>query len=69
MAMNIPLKTAFLISGTTQQEVASETGIHYTRLSKIVRGWLKPNAAEKRLIAKALRRQQDELFRDEVGVA
>lgn len=62
MGINIQLKTAFLLAGATQQEIARETGIHETRISKIVRGWQKPTAAEKRLIAKALRRSVDDLF-------
>jgi transcriptional regulator with XRE-family HTH domain len=62
MAPNTALKTALFASGTTQLHVCQKTGIHESRLSKIVRGHSDPSDEEKRLIAKALRKPVDQLF-------
>ena len=64
-ATTIRLKVAFLEAGVTQQEIAAEAEIHSTRLSKIIRGWVTPTQAEKRLIARALRRPVQDLFQEE----
>lgn len=66
MAMNIRLKLAFIEAGVTQQEIASETNIHFSRLSRIVRGWTPATDDEQKAIAKALRRQRADLFPDAV---
>lgn len=65
MPINIALKTAFLEGGITQQEIAREIEMAESRLSRIIRGWQVPTPAEKRLIARALRRPVGELFADE----
>jgi transcriptional regulator with XRE-family HTH domain len=67
MAMNTALKMAILTSGLTQTDVAKKTGIHESRLSRIIRGHYEPNDVEKRLIAKSLRIAADQLFAQETS--
>jgi transcriptional regulator with XRE-family HTH domain len=62
MAPNAALKMALFDAGTTQLTVSQKTGIHESRLSKIVRGHVEPSDAEMRLIAKALRLPLAQLF-------
>jgi transcriptional regulator with XRE-family HTH domain len=62
MAPNTALKTAIFSSGTTQTAVSQKTGIHESRLSRIVRGHIDPTNDEKRAIARALRRQVSDFF-------
>jgi transcriptional regulator with XRE-family HTH domain len=60
--MNMSLKLAITASPYSQIELAGKTGIHESRLSKIVNGHLDPNAAEQAALAKALRKPISELF-------
>lgn len=62
MAKNIALKTAIFASGIPQVEVASRTGIHYTKISMIVNGRREPSDDEKKAIARVLRKKVDHLF-------
>lgn len=62
MAPNTALKAALFGTGTTQLMVAQRTGIHESRLSRIIRGHSEPSAEEKRLIAQALRKPVAQLF-------
>jgi DNA-binding XRE family transcriptional regulator len=39
-----------------------KTGIYYATISKIERGWLKPNQLQKRRLAKVLGVEVDEIF-------
>ena len=65
--MNMALKIAFIESGRSQIEVAGETGIHESRLSKIVHGHLDPSDDEQKALAKALRRTRTQLFGERVA--
>ena len=62
MAMNLTLKVAILQAGLTQADISQRTGIHDTKLSKIVRGYREPSEAEQKAIAKVLRRAVHDLF-------
>jgi transcriptional regulator with XRE-family HTH domain len=65
MAPNTALKTALFETGTSQLEVAQKTGIHESRLSRIVRGHSEPSDDEKKLIARALGKPVTQLFSSE----
>jgi inorganic triphosphatase YgiF len=67
MATNLALKVAIVQSGKPQIVIASEAGIHESRLSKIVRGHLLANDDEQKALAKALRRARHELFAEKVA--
>lgn len=56
------LRDAIFRSGRSQIEIARQVGIHESRLSKIVRGWLEANDEERQILARALRTTEDELF-------
>jgi transcriptional regulator with XRE-family HTH domain len=56
------LKVAILQSGKSQLQIARETGIHDSLLSKFVNGWRQPDAAQRKAIAKAVKAKADELF-------
>lgn len=56
------LRDAIFRSGQPQIEVAHRAGIHETRLSKIVRGWLDPNEDERKSLAKILKVKVSDLF-------
>jgi transcriptional regulator with XRE-family HTH domain len=62
MAPNTALKTVLFESRTTQQTVSQKTGIHESRLSKIIRGHVEASETEQKLIAKAIRKSVAELF-------
>jgi transcriptional regulator with XRE-family HTH domain len=67
--MNLPLKLAIVASRFSQIELAGKIGIHESRLSKIVRGHIEPNDAERASIAKALRKPVADLFAGHQEVA
>lgn len=62
MAPNVALKLAIFGSGITQIRIAKQIGIHESRLSRIIRGHDEPSEAEKKAIARVLRRPVTELF-------
>jgi len=57
-----PLGTAVFYSGQTQLEIAKKAEIHYTRLNKLVKGWLPASDREKKALARVLRKPVEELF-------
>jgi DNA-binding transcriptional regulator YdaS (Cro superfamily) len=61
------LRDAIFRSGRPQVEIARLAGIHETRLSKIVRGWVDPNAGEMSTLARVLKGHREELFPEEEG--
>lgn len=62
MARNpTPLRMAIIVSGLTQREVAAESGIEVTRLSRIVNG-LHCDEATRETIADVLGREKTELW-------
>lgn len=65
--MHVNLKTAIVESGLKSYNIAKEMKIHYTRLSKIVMEVQKPREAEKKALAKILRKTVKELFSTEVS--
>jgi transcriptional regulator with XRE-family HTH domain len=61
-SMNMPLKLAILATGKKQYRIAAESGINEAIISKIVNGSREPTEAQKKALAKVLRRPVDELF-------
>lgn len=68
-SFNLALKVAILASGKTQRQIARSTRIDETRLSRIVRGSVRPFPHERRRLAKVLRRVEVELFPPAEAVA
>lgn len=62
MAPNIALKVAMLSAGKRAYEIADKAQISESRFSLIVNGRTEATEAERKAIAKALRRQPSELF-------
>ncbi len=60
--LNRTLRLAILDSGKTQRTVAALTSIDETRLSRIVRGRVRPFPSEKKELARVLRRAARDLF-------
>ena len=60
--MRVNLKLAFLRSGKTQRQIASDTGIPENRVSELVRGWAVPRDDEREALAKALNESDAHLF-------
>jgi transcriptional regulator with XRE-family HTH domain len=66
MAMkNLALKIAIVESGRSQADVAADIGMHDTKLSMIVNGRREPSDAERKAIARVLKRKPSQLFPDE----
>ena len=57
-----PFRLAILENGCTQREVATKAGIHESIISLIVNGRYVPDERQRRNIAIALGRYEDELF-------
>lgn len=62
MALNAALKMAIIESGKSQELIAQRCGIHYSTVSRIVRGWYVPDDEQKKAIAKELKRPVHDLF-------
>lgn len=60
--MNIPLKVAIVQSGRSQNEIAAAAHMSSWRLSKIINGHAKVTPAERRRLARVLRRRVSEVF-------
>jgi len=56
------LRKARLRADKTQHKLMHETGIIYSTISRIERGWLKPTEEQKQKLAKALSADKDWLF-------
>ena len=56
------LRKARLMADKSQLQLMKETGIYFTTLSRIERGWLKPSDEQKKKLAKALKVTTDWLF-------
>ena len=68
-AYNVALKTAMLQTPDpktgrpmTQKVAGRRTGIHQTKLSRILSGEVEPSATDRRRLAKLLQRPEAELF-------
>lgn len=59
---NLALKIAIVESGLAQVDVAEAADIHESRMSNIVNGRLEPNEAERKAIARILKRKSSQLF-------
>jgi transcriptional regulator with XRE-family HTH domain len=57
-----PLRLAILENGCTQREIAAKAGIHESIISLVVNGRYIPDERQRRNIAIALGRYEDELF-------
>lgn len=60
--MNLALKMAIVASGTPQHAIARKTGISETILSRIVQGRREPTQEQRRSLARALGRREEDLF-------
>ena len=56
------LRKARLNNDKSQLKLMMETGIYFSTISRIERGWLKPTDEQKDKLAKALRVKKDWLF-------
>ena len=61
------LRRVRLMADKSQLQLMKETGIYFTTLSRIERGWLKPSDEQKKKLAKALKVEPDWLFSDSNG--
>lgn len=59
---NLALKIAIVESGLSQADVAEAAEMHHTKLSMIVNGRRQPSDAERKVIARILKRKAAELF-------
>jgi transcriptional regulator with XRE-family HTH domain len=67
MPMNMSLKIAIVESGLTQLEIAKAADMHESRLSHIVNGHREPNDAERKAIARILKRKPAQLFPEAIA--
>jgi len=67
MPKNLALKIAIVESGRTQIEVAKEGDIPESRLSRIINGHDEASDAERKAIARILKRKARELFPEAVA--
>lgn len=62
MPANDALRLAIFYSRKRQIAIAKKAGIHESRFSKIVNGWIDPNVEERAAIARALKTTPEALF-------
>lgn len=62
MPMNMALKIAIIESGLSQIEVAKAADLHESKMSQIVNGHREPSDAERKALAKILKRKPAELW-------
>jgi transcriptional regulator with XRE-family HTH domain len=62
MPRNLALKIAIVESGLSQVEVAKAAGIHPSKLSQFVNGHRVASDAERRILARVLKRKPTQLF-------
>jgi len=62
MPKNLALKIAIIESGLSQMEIAKAADMHDTKLSFIVNGHREPSDAERRALARILKRKAADLF-------
>ena len=56
------IKRTRLSKGMLQIQLAAKTGIYFSTLNRLERGWLKPTEAQKKKLARALKVSIEELF-------
>jgi len=59
---NLALKIAIIESGLSQVDIAEAADIHESKLSYFVNGRREPSAAERKAIARVLKRKAADLF-------
>lgn len=69
MAKNIALKIAIIESGLSQVEIAEAIDMHDTKLSFIVNGHREPSEAERKALARILKRKASHLFPESEALA
>lgn len=62
MPKNLALKIAIVESGLSQVDVAEAVDLHESRLSQIINGRREPSDAERKAIARVLKRKPAQLF-------
>jgi transcriptional regulator with XRE-family HTH domain len=62
MPKNLALKIAIVESGLSQIEVAKAVDLHESRLSHIINGHREPSEAERKALARVLKRKPAQLF-------
>jgi len=62
MPKNIALKIAIVESGLSQVDIAEAADLHESRLSHIVNGRRDANDAERKVLARVLKRRVTQLF-------
>lgn len=62
MAKNLALKIAILESGLSQIEVAKAADMHESELSYLVNGHREPTDAQRKVLARILKRKPGKLF-------
>ena len=62
MSLNLPLKLAIVLSGRSQIQIAKAANLHESKLSRIIRGHDEATEADKKAIARVLRRKVTDLF-------
>jgi len=67
MPKNLPLKIAIIESGLSQVDVAEAIDMDGTKLSMIVNGRREPSDAERKAIARVLKRKPADLFREAIA--
>lgn len=58
------LRKARLLRDMSQLKLMQTTGIYFTTISRIERGWIKPSEKQRKKLARALRVKPDWLFPD-----
>lgn len=59
---NLALKIAILESGRSQVEIAADADLHESRLSQLVNGRRRASDAERKTLARILKRRPAQLF-------
>jgi len=67
MPKNLALKIAIIESGRSQVDIAKEVGLHDTKLSFIVNGHREASPAERKALARVLKRKQADLFPEAIA--
>lgn len=67
MRKNIALKIAIVESGLSQVDIADAADIHESKLSYIVNGRRQPSDAERKALARVLKRKATDLFPETIA--
>jgi len=67
MPKNLALKIAIVESGLSQVDIAELADLHESRMSQLVNGRRKPRDAERKVLARILKRKPAELFPEAIA--